>query len=375
VKIVASNNSFVYDELGSAGFQLVNADAVIVSSGDEALDAVREHRPDLAVLDADMPGVDGYAVCEQIKADEQLSLVRVILVLQGSISSSQLHRLANCGCDDVVVYRVPGETLYHRAARLLGLPDPSLGEPVTLKVSIADGGASELSAHATQLSTSGVDLLLESPLSVGAQPKLRLARSSAGKSVEVTGKVVRCAADQHYGGHVASVVFDDLSIRARAELADLALWDAKPLPAGLRVALRGSFDERTDFSGLQLLDEDNVIFDVSGVRRINSWGARQWIMFLRSLPAAMSYCFVNASSEFVKHCNMVADMLGRGSVLSFAAPYVCASCGHENERVLQVSSISLAVMHEPPEFRCSACGEAERFDDVSQRFFAFLKLG
>ena len=374
VKIVASNNSFVYDELGSAAFQLVKADAAIVSSGDEALAAVREHRPDLAVLDADLPGIDGYAVCEQIKADRDLALVRVILVLQGAISSAQLQRLATCGCDDVLVYRVPGETLYHRAARLLGLPDPSLGEPVTLSVSIADGGASEVSAHATQLSTSGVDLLVEAPLVVGAQLRLRLARTGAGRPVEVAGKVVRCIPDQRSGGHLASVVFIQPPLRTIAELADLALWDAKRLPAGLRVTLRGSFDERTDFAGLQIFEEENVIFDLSGVRRINSWGARQWIMFLRALPAELSYCFVNASSEFIKHCNMVADMLGRGAVLSFVAPYACVSCGHEDERILQVSSISPAVMHEPPEFRCTACGEAERFDEVPQRFFAFLKL-
>ncbi len=375
MRIVASNNSFVYDELGAASFQRVKAEAIIVSSGDEALEAVRQHRPELAVLDADLPGVNGYSVCAQIKADRELSLVRVILVVQGAISSAQLNKLATCGCDDVLVYRVPGETLYHRAARLLGLPDPSLGEPVTLRVSIAEGSSDLLSAHATKLSASGVDLLVEHALSVGAQPRLRLARGGAGKPVEVTGKVVGCVADPNCGGYVASVDFGDLSLRARAELADLALWDAKRLPAGLRVAIRGSFDERTDFSAVHVLEEENVIFDVSGVRRINSWGARQWIMFLRSLPDSLAYCFVNASIEFVKHCNMVGDMLGRGSVLSFAAPYACTSCGHEDERVLQVSSISPAVMVEPPEFRCTACGEAERFDDVPQRYFAFLKLG
>jgi CheY-like chemotaxis protein len=374
VRIVASNNSFVYDELGSPGFQLVNAEPVIVASGDEAMAAVHEHKPDLAVLDADMPGIDGYTVCERIKADESLSGIRVILVLQGSISSAQLQRLATCGCDDVVVYRVPGETLYHRAARLLGLPAPSLAQPVMLEVSIADGNASELSAHATKLSASSADVLCNTPLSVGEKLKLRFARSGDSKAVEVTGAVIRCEVDEYSGGHLTTVAFDEPSIRIKAELADLALWDAKPLPAGLRVAFRGSFDERTDFSGVQVRDEDNVIFDVSAVTRINSWGARQWIMFLRSLPKELSYCFVNASSEFIKHCNMVADMLGRGSVLSFAAPYACKSCGSENERVLQVSSISPAVMHEPPVFRCVQCGEPERFDDVPYRFFAFLNL-
>ena len=66
---------------------------------------------------------------------------------------------------------------------------------------------------------------------------------------------------------------------------------------------------------------------------------------------------------------------GSGTVLSFAAPYECADCGSENRRVLQVSSVSPAVLHEPPEFRCPRCGGAEQFDDVAGRYFAFLKLG
>src|SRR3989442_3821677 len=94
VKIVASNNSFVYDELGSQGFRVVNAQSVIVTTGEQALAAVREHRPELVILDAEMPGLDGCDVCEQLKSDPELRIARVILVLQGSISSVQLQRLA-----------------------------------------------------------------------------------------------------------------------------------------------------------------------------------------------------------------------------------------------------------------------------------------
>src|SRR5262245_13206704 len=120
VRIVASSNSFVFDELTSQGFRLVNAQSVIVSTGDEAWQAVHEHRPQLVILDAEMPVLDGCAVCERIKADPGLRATRVILVTQGAVSTAQLQRLAKSGCDDVVLHPVPGEDLYHRAARLCG---------------------------------------------------------------------------------------------------------------------------------------------------------------------------------------------------------------------------------------------------------------
>ncbi len=155
VKLVASNNSFVFDELGRDSFRLVNTEAIVVASGDEALAAVQTHRPDLLVIDGNLPGIDGYQVCERVKADPELKLVRVIILMHGSITTPELKRLARCGCDDVMLYQEPGETLYRHAARLLGLPDRSLARPVMLRAVIADQSR-EIHAQATGLSTTEV---------------------------------------------------------------------------------------------------------------------------------------------------------------------------------------------------------------------------
>jgi CheY-like chemotaxis protein len=373
VKIVASNNSFVYDELSSNDFLLVQVELIIVGTGDEALAAAREHQPDLVLLDADMPGTDGYAVCSQIKNDPELSSCHVIVALQGTISAPQLKRLAECGCDDAVVYRVPGETLYHHAARLLGLPDRTLGTPVTLRVVIADGTTNELVAQAARLSTTQIDLLVPATLHVGQHISLTLCREHSSEAVTLSGRVVSEGQDHLSCSPSVTIAFDEVTPRLRARLADLALWDARMQESGLLLHMRGPFDEDTDFSGIAVSSARNVVFDLSGVGLINSWGARKWIMFLRSLSDELSYVFVNAPAEFIKHCNMVADMTGEGRVLSFKAPYECDSCGKENERILQVSSISPSVMHEPPEFRCRFCAGPERFAEDPARYFAFLR--
>jgi hypothetical protein len=68
---------------------------------------------------------------------------------------------------------------------------------------------------------------------------------------------------------------------------------------------------------------------------------------------------------------MVEDVIGRGTVTSFFAPYHCPSCDHQEERLLQSAAI-LAAGLEPPVFSCPTCSSQMTFDDIPERYFAFL---
>ena len=50
------------------------------ASGSQALNAVREKQPDLILLDVKMPGMDGYEVCERLKAAERTRDIPVIFI-------------------------------------------------------------------------------------------------------------------------------------------------------------------------------------------------------------------------------------------------------------------------------------------------------
>ncbi|MGZ4445020.1 MAG: response regulator, partial [Nocardioidaceae bacterium] len=49
-----------------------------VARGDEVVPAAREHRPDVALLDVEMPGLDGIEATRALKADQPG--VRVLIV-------------------------------------------------------------------------------------------------------------------------------------------------------------------------------------------------------------------------------------------------------------------------------------------------------
>jgi DNA-binding response OmpR family regulator len=69
------------------------------SSGVEGLKSARRHRPDLVILDIIMPGMDGYAVCREIRADPTLASTPV-LFLTAKIKDEDKIAGFNVGADD-----------------------------------------------------------------------------------------------------------------------------------------------------------------------------------------------------------------------------------------------------------------------------------
>lgn len=63
-----------------------------VSSGFEALDALRDHTPDVVVLDVMMPGMDGWEVLSRIKADTSADLA-VVPVLMLTARTDDMDRI------------------------------------------------------------------------------------------------------------------------------------------------------------------------------------------------------------------------------------------------------------------------------------------
>jgi len=78
------------------GFEVVAA-----RDGDEALALVRAQRPQVAVLDIGMPGLDGLEVLARIRADAELRDTRVLL-LTAKAQESDVRRGYMVGADAYV---------------------------------------------------------------------------------------------------------------------------------------------------------------------------------------------------------------------------------------------------------------------------------
>lgn len=88
---IESTREFVSFLLRNEGYEVATA-----SDGRSALDAVAANRPELVILDVLMPGLDGYAVCRQLKA--QAARLKVIL-FSALNSPLDKKKAQEAGCD------------------------------------------------------------------------------------------------------------------------------------------------------------------------------------------------------------------------------------------------------------------------------------
>ncbi len=96
----------------------------VASDGEAGLFAIRSNRPDLVVSDVQMPVLDGYHMCERIKADPLLQSIPVILLTALSDPVDVIRGL-NAGAEAYLTKPYDNERLLVQVNRLLASPPKS----------------------------------------------------------------------------------------------------------------------------------------------------------------------------------------------------------------------------------------------------------
>jgi two-component system, cell cycle response regulator DivK len=90
------NRRILRDLLGNAGYQLIEAE-----SGEDALAAVMKQRPDLILMDIQLPIMDGYEATRQIRANPDMKAVPIIAVTSYALAGDEAKAEA-AGCNAYV---------------------------------------------------------------------------------------------------------------------------------------------------------------------------------------------------------------------------------------------------------------------------------
>ena len=102
-------------------FRLERSGYAVVTAvdGDEALRLARERLPDLCVLDVMMPGLNGYEVTRELRADEATSRIPVIL-LTARVQEADVSQGFEAGADDYLTKPFSPQELRARVQAILG---------------------------------------------------------------------------------------------------------------------------------------------------------------------------------------------------------------------------------------------------------------
>jgi len=92
----ADNRQIIRDMLAPTGYEITE-----VENGEEALAAIANQRPDLILMDIQLPVMDGYETARRIKADPALRSIPIIAVTSYALSGEEKKARA-AGCDEYV---------------------------------------------------------------------------------------------------------------------------------------------------------------------------------------------------------------------------------------------------------------------------------
>jgi len=87
------NRRILRDLLVRAGYEIIE-----VGDGEQALPAAVAHRPDVIIMDIQLPELDGYEATRRIKADPALKHIPIIVVTSYALSGDEKKARA-AGCD------------------------------------------------------------------------------------------------------------------------------------------------------------------------------------------------------------------------------------------------------------------------------------
>jgi two-component system cell cycle response regulator DivK len=73
-------------------------DFLSANDGSEALGLIAEERPDLILLDINIPGVDGFEIARRVKGDSALSAIPIIATTANVLVGDR-ERCLEAGCD------------------------------------------------------------------------------------------------------------------------------------------------------------------------------------------------------------------------------------------------------------------------------------
>ncbi len=80
IRILVADDSITIQKIVAMAFENEDAEVEGIGDGQEAFDKIPEFKPDIVLADVEMPGLDGFELCQKIKGSPELASIKVLLL-------------------------------------------------------------------------------------------------------------------------------------------------------------------------------------------------------------------------------------------------------------------------------------------------------
>jgi two-component system cell cycle response regulator DivK len=114
VEDTEDNRQILRDLLGMAGYEMIEA-----HDGAQGVAMAAEHKPDLILMDIQMPVLDGYEATRRIKADPALAAIPIVAVTSYALSGDE-QKARDAGCNDYIAKPYSPRQMLAKVREILG---------------------------------------------------------------------------------------------------------------------------------------------------------------------------------------------------------------------------------------------------------------
>lgn len=118
--ILLADDSITIQKVVGIIFANEEYDLVVVDNGNAALEKAREIRPSVMLVDALMPGKNGYEVCEEVRRDPVIGNTPLLLLV-GAFEPFDEDKARKSGADDFITKPFESQNLIEKVSALVEL--------------------------------------------------------------------------------------------------------------------------------------------------------------------------------------------------------------------------------------------------------------
>jgi CheY-like chemotaxis protein len=211
-RVLVVDDSLSVRKMVERALETKGLEVIAASSGAEAIERLDSSLPDLIVCDVVMPDVDGYGICESVRAHPVLCHTPVLLI-SGIVNGAVLDRAARVRSSAVLRKPFTADDLTRKVDELLAARAVAPPEPAAFEPRVADPETlPDLKSVLEQLvAMPGVSLAAL----VDREGFLIEASGELGVGAEVAGALAACLAESSEGigremgqGPLSSMILD-----------------------------------------------------------------------------------------------------------------------------------------------------------------------